>query len=69
MKEHNPNYKWYILALVVLTNMFVIAIPQMGMSVLAKEISNDLGLSLVQVGIIWGAGSPDIHGLTINAAL
>lgn len=57
MKEHNPNYKWYILALVVLTNMFVIAIPQMGMSVLAKEIANDLGLSLVQVGIIWGAGS------------
>jgi len=51
------NYKWYILSLVVLTNMLVIAIPTMGMSVLAKEISQDLGLNLVQVGFIWGVGS------------
>lgn len=29
----------------------------MGMSVLAKEISDDLKLNLVQLGIIWGAGS------------
>ena len=36
MKTHSQNYKWYILSLVVLTNMFIIAIPQMGMSVLAK---------------------------------
>ena len=43
MKEQNPNYKWYILMLVVLTDMFVIAIPQMGISVLAQEIADDLG--------------------------
>ena len=53
-----PNhYKWYILALVILTNMVVVAIPMMGMSVLAKEISQDLGLNLVQVGIVWGVGA------------
>lgn len=57
MKEHNKNYKWYILVLVVLTDMFIIAIPTMGMSVLAKEISDDLHLSLVQVGVIWGVGA------------
>jgi MFS family permease len=51
------NYKWYILSIVVLTNMLVVAIPFMGMSVLAKEISQDLGLNLVQVGFIWGIGS------------
>lgn len=56
MKEPNPNYKWAILALVVLTNMFVVAIPAMGMSVMAREIADDLHLDLVQVGIIWGAG-------------
>ena len=56
MKTHSQNYKWYILSLVVLTNMFIIAIPQMGMSVLAQEISDDLKLNLVQVGAIWGVG-------------
>lgn len=57
MMKSNDNYKWYILALVVLTNMFVVAIPLMGMSVMAKEISQDLGLDLVQVGIVWGVGA------------
>ena len=53
----NINYKWYILCLVVLTNMLVVAMPSMGMSVLAKEISQDLDLNLVQVGFVWGVGS------------
>jgi MFS family permease len=53
----NKNYKWYILSLVVLTNMLVVAMPSMGMSVLAKEISQDLKLSLVQVGFVWGVSS------------
>jgi MFS family permease len=51
------NYKWYVLSLVVLTNMLVVAMPSMGMSVLAKEISQDLDLNLVQVGFVWGIGS------------
>jgi MFS transporter, ACS family, D-galactonate transporter len=57
MRNQQNNYKWYILILVVMTNMLVVAIPSMGMSVLSKEISQDLGLSLVQVGIVWGVGS------------
>lgn len=57
MPIHSNNYKWYILILVILTNMFITAIPLMGMSVMTKEISNDLGLSLVQVGMIWGIGA------------
>jgi MFS family permease len=57
MTDRPGNYKWYILILSILTNMFVVAIPAMGMSVLAKEISQDLHLSLVQIGIVWGLGS------------
>ncbi len=57
MTKQSNGYQWYILALVVLTNIFGVAMPAMGMSVLAKEISQDLGLNLVQVGIVWGVGS------------
>jgi nitrate/nitrite transporter NarK len=39
------------------TFTFVVAIPQMSLPVLFDEISADLGLSLVQVGWIWGIGS------------
>ena len=57
MADRQNKYKWYILTLSILTNMFVVAIPAMGMSVLAKEISEDLRLNLVQIGIVWGVGS------------
>lgn len=57
MENQKSRTKWFILACVVASNMLVMAIPAMGMSVLAKEISQDLNLSLVQVGIIWGIGS------------
>ncbi len=57
MALSSQQYKWYILILVVLTNMLVVAMPAMGMSVLADEISRDLNLDLVQVGIVWGIGS------------
>jgi len=55
--ETSQNYRWYILLLVVLTGMFVIAMPLMGVSVLAQEIAADLSLNLVQVGIIWSVGA------------
>jgi MFS family permease len=57
MTDEHSNYKWYVLALVVLTNIIVVAMPAMGMSVLAKEISQDLKLNLVQVGVVWGIGA------------
>ena len=64
------SYKWYILFLVVLTNIIVVAMPAMGMSVLAKEISEDLGLNLVQVGIVWGIGAlPAIVTSTLGGAI
>jgi len=57
MRKSNDPYRWYILALVVMTNMFVVAIHSMAMSVMAREISADLGLNLVQLGILWGIGA------------
>jgi MFS family permease len=57
MENENSYYKWYLLSLVILTNMLVVAIPAMAMSVLAEEISQDLHLDLVQVGIVWGIGA------------
>jgi len=53
----NANYRWYILILVGLTATLVMAMPGMAIPVLFSEISADLGLNLVQVGMIWGAGS------------
>jgi MFS family permease len=70
MTDSRNHYKWYILTLVVLTNMFVFAIPMMGISVLAKEISQDLGLNLVQVGIVWGVGAlPSIFTSLLGGAI
>jgi MFS family permease len=58
-KDHMipESYKWLILTLAMFTFTFVVAIPQMSLPVMFDEISLDLGLSLVQVGWIWGAGS------------
>jgi len=68
-KEHS-NYKWYLLGLVVLTNMLTMAIPSMALSVLSKEISVDLHLSLAQVGVVWGIGAlPGILTGTLAGAI
>lgn len=53
-----PNrYRWYLLALIVLTTMLNVTMPTMAMSVFAKDIALDLDLNLVQVGIVWGIGA------------
>jgi MFS family permease len=58
MQDAYPsNFKWYMLALLTATGTFVSAIPFSCMPVLFKEISEDLGLSLVQIGTIWGTAS------------
>jgi MFS family permease len=54
-KDH--KYRWYILALVTASGTLVASISSSCMPVLFKEISDDLGLSLVQIGTIWGLGS------------
>lgn len=51
------SYKWFVLALAALTHTLVSGMPLMCLPVLFKEISQDLGLSLVQIGTIWGFGS------------
>jgi len=48
------NYKWYILALGTATHVFAVAMSRMSMPVLFQEISEDLNLDLVQIGMIWG---------------
>ena len=53
----SESYKWLVLTISAFTFTFVMAIPQMSMPVLFDEISAELGLSLVQVGWIWGATS------------
>jgi MFS family permease len=57
MNESESTYRWYVLILAALTHTFAVAMPVMCMPVLFDEISKDLGLTLVQVGAIWGMGS------------
>jgi len=45
MVHHDPG---------ALTHTVAVAMPVMCMPVLFQEISEDLGLSLVQIGSIWG---------------
>jgi len=55
--EHQLTYRWYILALLTATGTFVAALPFSCMPVLFKEISEDLGLSLIEIGTVWGIAS------------
>jgi len=57
LSPKDEKYKWYILAIATVTGTFVSAIPFSCMPVLFKEISDDLGLDLVQIGTIWGIGN------------
>lgn len=59
-----PGYRWYILTLATFTFTFVVAIPAMSLPVLFAEIARNLGLTLVQVGWIWGIGS--IMGIVVG---
>jgi MFS family permease len=46
--------RWYVLGLATSSLSFVVAMSEMCMAVLFKEISIDLGLNLVEIGLIWG---------------
>ena len=52
--NNSPKYRWYILALGIATHIFVVGMPYLCMPVLFKEISLDLNLDLVQIGVVWG---------------
>ena len=71
---NNPNsessYRWYILILAALTNTLASAVPSMCLPVLFKDISRDLNLSLVEVGLIWGiAALPGIFTSLAGGAI
>ncbi len=57
LSPKDEKYKWVILAIALVTGTLVSAIPFSCMPVLFKEISDDLGLDLIQIGAIWGAGN------------
>ena len=68
--SQKPFYKWTILILGCLTNALVVAVQGMGVSVLLPEITNDLNLSLVQAGLIWGMASlPSILSFIIAGSI
>ena len=51
------RYPGYVLVLSGLTATLAVASPSMAMPVLFAEIAEDLGLSLVQIGAVWGIAS------------
>ncbi|MBE0635560.1 MFS transporter [Candidatus Bipolaricaulota bacterium] len=53
----NSNYRWFMLALSGATATLAVAAPSMAMPVLFSEIADDLHLSLVQIGAVWGTVS------------
>ena len=53
----SPRTRFWMMVLMIFTGTFVAAIPMSVMPALFKEIADDLHLSLVQVGTIWGFGS------------
>ena len=52
--KRNPNYRWYILALTMLTYAIIAGAARLCMPVLFKEIGDELGLSVVAIGTVWG---------------
>ncbi len=57
------SFRLYVLTLAALTFTFTVAMQQICMSVLFKEIAGDLGMNLVQMGLVWG--TPAIAGVLV----
>ena len=53
-ETNHARYRWYVLALSGATATIAVAAPAMAMPVLFAEIAEDLRLSLVQIGTVWG---------------
>lgn len=51
------SYRWVMLLLCALTPLFVVTLPNMSLPPLFATIAADLGLTLVEIGVIWGIGS------------
>jgi MFS family permease len=64
------GYRWWILGLGTLTNALVVALQSMCLPVLFKEISLDLDLTLVQIGLVWGISAlPGMFSTLAGGAL
>ena len=50
----SSHYRWYVLGLATLAYFFIAGMSRMCMPVLFKEISTDLGLSMMAIGAVWG---------------
>ncbi|MEM8863041.1 MAG: MFS transporter [Chloroflexota bacterium] len=50
-------FRWVLLGLCTLTSLFAISMPTMALSVLFDELQQELGITLVQVGVIWAVPS------------
>jgi MFS family permease len=52
--QARSGYRWVMLALCALTPLLVVTLPNMSLPPLFATIGDDLGLSLVEIGTIWG---------------
>ena len=57
MEHHkDSNYGWIVITLGAFTNVIAVGIPFMCMPVFFNQISKELSLDLVQIGVAWGMG-------------
>ncbi len=56
-RSNEANYRWYVLILATITSTVSVAMQNMCLPVLFEEIAEELGLGLVQVGLVWGLGA------------
>jgi NNP family nitrate/nitrite transporter-like MFS transporter len=57
IENGSSGKRWYVLGLGAAINLVVFAMATACMPVLFSEISRELGLSIVQIGTVWGASS------------
>lgn len=55
LKQSERNYRWVMLALCALTPMLVVTLPGMSLPPLFATIAADLNMTLVEIGVVWGA--------------
>ena len=56
-RQTSSSYRWVMLALCALTPLSVVTLPNLSLPPMFTTISQDLGLSLVEIGMIWGTVS------------
>lgn len=57
IRQTRASYRWVMLTLCAMTPLFVVTLPNMSLPPLFATISQDMNMSLVEIGMIWGTGS------------